>query len=425
MKRASGGSGLGIGRCFLWQRPPRHAANAFLGGDVLPFSSVVRAFASEAFSSASAPLRPLQFDDLSDEDKELHLSYLKRLEQRESRVQAKRKAKLDQMSSSLPSFLQKIEQSTGKRTFCRTATEIMQINIGLLCNQTCQHCHVESSPSRVAENMQARTIDRLLDLVEATPTLTTVDITGGAPELNPHFRRLILGARSRGITHIIDRCNLTVLLEAGQEDTAEFLAEQKVQVVASLPCYTFANVDMQRGSGVFQKSIQALKRLNELGYGKEGTGLLLHLVYNPLGPSLPAPQKALEEDYRRELRRHFSIEFNQLFTITNMPIRRFADFLMDTGRYEEYMRLLVDNFNPATVDALMCKNTVSISWDGRLFDCDFNQMMSTPLGAGRSKGSSIWEVDSLDFRGTPIATDKHCYGCTAGAGSSCGGALHQ
>jgi len=294
----------------------------------------------------------------------------------------------------------------------------LQINVGKLCNQACHHCHVEAGPKRT-EIMTAETAQRVLALLKATPSIQTVDITGGAPELNPNFRALVQESRRMG-KRVIDRCNLTVLFEPGQEMLPQFLAANQVEITASLPCYTETNVDQQRGKGAFEKSIRALRLLNDLRYGRNGSELILNLVYNPLGASLPPPQAKLEADYRRELRNHFGIEFNHLFTITNMPIKRFADFLFREGKHEEYLDLLANNFNPATVENLMCRSLLSIGWDGRIYDCDFNQMldMETP------KGKTIWDVENFtEFVCAGIATDRHCFGCTAGAGSSCGGSL--
>jgi len=269
--------------------------------------------------------------------------------------------------------------------------------------------------------MNEETFSRLKSLIQNSQDLQSIDITGGAPELNPHFRDLVSFARSRGI-EVIDRCNLTVLFEKGQEDTAAFLAKQRVQVVASLPCYSRDNVDKQRGNGVFEKSIKALRLLNQLGFGVEGSGLKLHLVYNPLGPSLPPEQRKLELKYKEELKEDFGISFNQLFTITNMPIKRFLDDLNRSGRLQEYMELLVSSFNSSAVDGVMCRNLLSVSWDGRLFDCDFNQMLDLGMSSDLSK--SIFEIESFDdFKNTNISVANHCYGCTAGSGSSCTGAL--
>ncbi|EIL99258.1 radical SAM protein [Rhodanobacter thiooxydans] len=301
----------------------------------------------------------------------------------------------------------------------RTRLEILQVNVGKLCDLACQHCHVEAGPGRT-EIMQAATVERILELLANAPGVHTVDLTGGAPELNPHFRTLVRGSRALGKT-VIDRCNLTVLFRPGQEDTAEFLAAQGVKVVASLPCYSKANVEQQRGQHVFDPSLRALHRLNALGYGRAGFGLELDLVYNPLGATLPPAQAALEATYRRELAEHFGIVFNHLFTITNMPIKRFLHLLEREGRYERYMQTLLDAFNPRAALGVMCRNLLSVSWDGELFDCDFNQALGLPLGGRRR---SLWEIDTLADAGHgPIAFADHCYGCTAGAGSSCGGSL--
>jgi len=308
----------------------------------------------------------------------------------------------------------------GLPPLARGPVTTLQVNVGRLCNIACHHCHVEAGPTRT-EIMPARVAQRVLALLERNPSVTTLDLTGGAPEMNPSFRDLVGGARRLG-REVIDRCNLTVFFEPGQEDLPAFLAAEGVQVVASLPCYTAGNVDSQRGRGVFDGSIRALRMLNELGYGQAGSPLRLDLVYNPLGPSLPPPQAELERQYRDELRRLFGIEFHRLLTITNMPIRRFAAMLDRLGKAEAYMSLLVNHFNPATVPGLMCRSLVSVGWDGRLSDCDFNQMLDIPLGAAPRR--TIEEVDDLaDLVGDRIATGRHCFGCTAGAGSSCGGAL--
>jgi radical SAM/Cys-rich protein len=304
----------------------------------------------------------------------------------------------------------------------RNSTTTVQLNVGKVCNQACHHCHVEAGPKRT-ERMSRSTIERALALLTRSPSIEVVDITGGAPELNDGFRRLVHASRSLG-KRVIDRCNLTVLLEPGMEGTAEFLASERVELVCSLPCYTADNVDRQRGNGVFDKSIRALQLLNRLGYGDEAGGLVLNLVYNPGGPSLPPPQQALEARYRIELREHFGITFDSLFTITNMPIHRFADELVRRNALSEYMSLLVNHFNAATVDGLMCRSLVSVGYDGKLYDCDFNQMLEMPLISGR-RAASIDDIESFDsMDGLRIATADHCYGCTAGAGSSCTGALH-
>lgn len=301
----------------------------------------------------------------------------------------------------------------------RRPFKTLQINVGKKCNQACHHCHVEAGPKR-KEMMDERTALRLIELLKGAPDIDTVDLTGGAPELNPHFSTLVRESRNLG-KQVMDRCNLTVLFEKGQENTANFLKEFRVQIVASLPCYTQENVDHQRGNGVFQKSIEALKLLNSMGYGKPATGLILNLVYNPGGAFLPGPQAELEQDYKKELKEHFGIEFNHLFTITNMPIHRFLKDLERSGEKDEYLTLLENSFNPGSVENLMCRDLISVSWDGYLYDCDFNQMLELPAGGRRR---SIWEIESLaELTSDTISIDDHCYGCTAGAGSSCGGAL--
>ncbi|MEO7273937.1 MAG: arsenosugar biosynthesis radical SAM (seleno)protein ArsS [Vicinamibacterales bacterium] len=325
-------------------------------------------------------------------------------------------------AAALPVFAATLRQHR-LPTLTREVVTTLQINVGRLCNLACHHCHVEAGPRRT-EIMPERVVDRLIALLDLNPTIAVVDLTGGAPEMNPGFRRLVIEARRRNL-RVIDRCNLTILLEPGYTDLPEFLAAQDVHLIASLPCYTAANVDHQRGLGVFDGSIAALKRLNGLGYGRGDSDRRLDLVYNPLGASLPPPQSALEGQYREELGRLFGIEFHQLLTITNMPIKRFATQLAQTGQTDAYMSLLVNHFNPATVPGLMCRSLVSVGWDGQLYDCDFNQMLDIPLGASRSTGvRTIWDIDTFDrLTGTRVATGQHCYGCTAGAGSSCSGAL--
>lgn len=304
----------------------------------------------------------------------------------------------------------------------RTSIDTVQINVGKLCNQACIHCHVDAGPKRT-EIMDRRTAELALELVKAAGA-QTVDITGGAPELNPSFRFLVKQARRDG-RRVMDRCNLTVLFEPGQEDLAVFLASMEVEVVASLPCYLAENVDKQRGRGVYEKSIEALQRLDALGYGQEGSGLVLNLVYNPVGAHLPPPQAKLEADYKRELGARFGIRFNHLYTLTNMPIARFAHMLQREGKLEAYLELLARAFNPATLDGLMCRRLISVSWEGFVYDCDFNQMLDLRLGNGRplrlGEISAAELVHHLAQRDIRVGT--HCYGCTAGAGSSCGGAL--
>lgn len=299
----------------------------------------------------------------------------------------------------------------------RVLPETLQVNMGKLCNQACLHCHVEAGPTRT-EKMERETFERLLLLIKNSPFLKTIDLTGGAPELNPFFKTLVATSRSLGL-EVIDRCNLTVLFEPGQEDTALFLKENKVRIIASLPCYSKENVDAQRGKDVFEKSIRGLRLLNSLGYGS--FDLVLDLVYNPIGPFLPPAQKKLEEKYRIELKELFGIDFNRLFTITNMPIKRFLDDLRRNNKLQEYMELLVNSFSPASGESLMCRSLISIGWDGKIYDCDFNQMLEIPIG---NKPKTIWDISSFDeLCKEPIAFANHCYGCSAGEGSSCTGVL--
>jgi radical SAM/Cys-rich protein len=299
-----------------------------------------------------------------------------------------------------------------------TAILVLQVNVGKLCNQTCRHCHVDAGPDR-REVMTRETVDACLDALAATD-IPTLDITGGAPELNPQFRWLVSQASALG-RHIIDRCNLTVLLVPGQQDLPEFLAQHRVEVVASLPCYLAENCDAQRGDGVFQKSIEALRRLNAVGYGVPDSGRVLTLVYNPVGPSLPPPQAALESAYRRELSSRYGISFTRLYTITNMPISRFLDDLLQTGKYDTYMQKLIDAYNPAAAAGVMCRTTLSVGWDGRLFDCDFNQMLELGVKPDLPQFIRDFQPDQLATR--EIVTGQHCFGCTAGAGSGCQGAI--
>lgn len=302
----------------------------------------------------------------------------------------------------------------------RRGVSTVQVNLGKLCNQACSHCHVDAGPTKKRENMGDKAIARLVHLLENSRNVSTLDLTGGAPELNPHFRHLVSVARARGL-EVMDRCNLTVLFEPDQEDTADFLARQGVHVVASLPCYSAVNVDRQRGDGVFVKSIAALQKFCSLGYGKPDSGLVLDLVYNPLGPFLPPSQKELEDDYRKRLFDDFQIVFNGLFTITNMPIKRFAADLKRQNAHAKYVALLEDNFNAAAAKEVMCLNMVSIGWSGSLHDCDFNQMLEVPF---QNSVQTIWDIESFDeLEGSHVRFENHCFGCTAGAGSSCKGAL--
>ena len=312
----------------------------------------------------------------------------------------------------------------------RTRPEVLQVNVGKLCNLTCVHCHVNAGPKR-KEIMKRATIDRVLDWL-ARSDIPTVDLTGGAPEMIPDFRYFVEQARALD-RHVIDRCNLTILREPGYEDLGDFLARHKVEIIASMPCYSAANVDAQRGNGVFDASIAALQRLNSSGYGVD-VDLPLHLVYNPAGPFLPAPQHELEADFKRELSAHFGIVFNQLYTLTNLPVGRFAAQLRHSGRLHEYMQLLIESFNPATIDGLMCRNTISVGWRGEVYDCDFNQQLGMqwvgrvgalrrPDAAARRPYLFLWDIDPGKIDNRAIVTGEHCFGCTAGAGSSCGGAL--
>jgi radical SAM/Cys-rich protein len=302
----------------------------------------------------------------------------------------------------------------------RRAVETLQVNVGYVCNQTCLHCHVNAGPTRT-ESMTRETADQVLAFLAASGA-TTLDLTGGAPELNPHFRHLVHGARARG-AKVIDRCNLTILFEPGHEDLAQFLAAERVEVIASLPCYTEELVDRQRGKGVYEKSVRAIRVLNELGYGREGSGLELHLVYNPQGPSLPPPQDKLEADYKRVLGEHFGIVFNRLFTIANMPIQRFGSTLVSKGQFNGYMELLRGAHRPENLETVMCRSVVSVDWQGYVYDCDFNQMLGLPLAAAGRKRTHLADVTGRDLSGNPIVVRDHCFGCTAGQGSSCGGAL--
>ncbi len=306
----------------------------------------------------------------------------------------------------------------GIRALSRKSPRTIQVNVGKLCNQACHHCHVDAGPRRT-ERMTRETAERVIEVLAASPRVETLDITGGAPELNPNFAMLVERARALG-RRVIVRCNLTVTLEPEMEWLVEFYRRATVELVCSLPCYTAENTDRQRGTGVFDKSIAALRNLNACGFGRGE--LRLDLVYNPVGASLPPPQAELEAQYRDELAHNFGIVFDRLLTITNMPIARFANQLRAGGNDSAYMSLLVNHFNPQTVDALMCRDLVSIGWDGRLYDCDFNQMLNIPLGAKAE--STIWDVEDVgELAGAHIATGSHCFGCTAGTGSSCGGAI--
>jgi radical SAM/Cys-rich protein len=302
----------------------------------------------------------------------------------------------------------------------RGRLDTLQLNVGYRCNQSCVHCHVDASPYRT-EEMSADVADLALTFLERQ-RIATLDITGGAPELNPHFRRLVTGARALGV-RVVDRCNLTVLEEPDQEDLAAFLAGEQVEVTASMPCYLEDNIDRQRGKGVFAKSIRALQRLNALGYGRDGSGLVLNLVYNPQGPSLPPPQEALEADYRRVLGDTYSIQFNHLFTLANMPIKRFGSMLAIKSELQDYLDLLRAAHADANLDHVMCRNLISVDWQGYVYDCDFNQMLNLPLTIGGRARLHLSDLFEADLTGNAIRVAGHCYGCTAGQGSSCGGAL--
>lgn len=309
-------------------------------------------------------------------------------------------------------------QAAGLAPLHATGITVFQINVGKLCNQTCRHCHVDAGPDR-QEIMTRETAEWCIQAL-ATTDIPTVDITGGAPELNPNFRWLVQEAHALG-RRVIDRCNLSVLLLPSQADLARFLADHQVEVIASLPYFRPSQTDAQRGDGVFEKSIQGLQLLNNLGYGKEGTGLTLNLVYNPVGAFLPPKQEAIEAQFRRELSRLYGITFTHLYTITNMPISRFLEFLIESGNYEGYMERLTNAFNPAAAAGVMCRYTLSVGWDGTLYDCDFNQMLDLPLDHGAPR--HIRNVDLSQLHTRRIVIANHCYGCAAGTGSSCGGAV--
>jgi len=328
-----------------------------------------------------------------------------------------------------PSFQVKILQNTAAIKFSAklkevylfplkpAEIEILQINLGKLCNQVCEHCHVDAGPDRT-EIMTKEVLNACIEAAK-NPTIHTIDLTGGAPEMNPNFRWFVTELYSLG-KQIIVRSNLTILTYKKYLDIPQFFKDNKVIVISSLPCYTKDNVDKQRGNGVFERSIKALQTLNELGYGQEGTGLELNLVYNPGGASLPPEQSALELDYKRELQELFNIQFNNLFTITNLPISRFLDFLLKENKYEAYMDKLIESFNPMAAESVMCRSTISVGWDGKLFDCDFNQMLE--LGVA-STSQNIKEFNNEQLKNRDIIFGQHCYGCTAGAGSSCQGSL--
>ncbi|MCG8328837.1 MAG: arsenosugar biosynthesis radical SAM protein ArsS [Chitinophagales bacterium] len=325
----------------------------------------------------------------------------------------------DLIDAKMPTFAQQLS-GLDKSPLRPTDIGIFQLNIGKLCNQTCAHCHVDAGPDRKEENMDRATLERCLEIIASVPTIHTVDITGGAPEMNPHFRWFVEEVSKLG-KKIIDRCNLTIIVANPKyNDLPAFFAKHKVEVVSSLPYFSKKRTDSQRGDGVFEDSIKALKMLNDVGYGKEGTGLTLNLVYNPSGAFLPASQASLEAEFKRQLKRKFDIDFNTLFCITNLPIARFLSYLLESGNYAEYMQKLVEAFNPATVDGLMCRNTLSISWDGYIYDCDFNQMLDLKV-ANPIQHINDFDAEAINNRN--IVINQHCYGCTAGAGSSCGGEI--
>jgi len=304
----------------------------------------------------------------------------------------------------------------------RRRLEILQINIGLRCNQACLHCHVNSNPTRW-EKMEAATLDLVIRFLQVNK-VAVLDITGGAPELHAGFRDLVIRARAMGV-HVIDRCNLTILQEPGQEDLHEFLADNQVEITASLPCYQQDNVDRQRGKGVYRTSIDALQKLNRLGYGHPHSGLCLNLVYNPQGAVLAPPQQALEADYKENLGREHGIVFNQLFTLSNMPIKRFGSTLVSSGKFNNYISLLKDAHQDQNLENIMCRNLVSVDWQGYVYDCDFNQMLGLPMKVNGFDRTHLSDLLNKDISGESITVRNHCYGCTAGQGSSCGGALTE
>ncbi len=328
----------------------------------------------------------------------------------------------DLMDEGFPLFSQRVEKA-GFAPLCATGIGIFQINIGKLCNQTCAHCHVDAGPDRKEEQMSKAHLEKCLEIIAANPDIHTVDITGGAPEMNAHFRWFVEEVSKLG-RKIIDRCNLTIIVANRKyHDLPAFFAKHKVNVVSSLPYFSKLRTDAQRGDGVFEDSIKALQMLNEVGYGKEGTDLELDLVYNPSGAFLPGSQRSLEEQFKRQLLNRYGIVFNKLFCITNLPISRFLEYLLESGNYESYMQTLVEAFNPGTISGLMCRNTISVSWDGYLYDCDFNQMLDLKVKPESSRHLDDFDMASL--RNREIVLNQHCYGCTAGAGSSCGGALAE
>jgi len=303
----------------------------------------------------------------------------------------------------------------------RHKLEILQVNLGYKCNQSCVHCHVNAGPTRT-EMMSRETVFEVVAFLNASGILK-LDITGGAPEINPHFRLLVKAARDLGVK-VVDRCNLTILEQPGQEDLAQFLSDHEIDVVASLPCYLEENVDRQRGKGVFESSIRCLRTLNRFGYGRRGSGLALNLVYNPQGPSLPPSQAVLEQDYRAHLADRYGVSFNELYVLTNMPIQRFGSMLISKGQFEHYMDVLKNAYQPQNLANVMCRNLLSVDWRGFVYDCDFNQMLGLPLSWKGKPRTHLRDLIGSDIAGNPIVVKDHCYGCTAGQGSSCGGALN-
>ncbi len=330
---------------------------------------------------------------------------------------ARRQREILESGSLFPSFELAL-QDGHCQPLAANGIDILQVNVGKLCNMTCRHCHVDAGPDR-REIMERQTIDACLEAIKVAE-IPTLDLTGGAPEMNPDFKYFVREAKQQGC-HVIDRCNLTILLANGFTDLPEFLAANQVEIVASLPCYMQENADAQRGDGSFHESIQALQKLNSLGYGRCDSGLMLTLVYNPTGTSLPPDQTNLENTYRHHLLEHYGIEFNRLFTITNMPISRHLEDLVDQGNYQTYMQKLIDAFNPAAAAGVMCTKMLSVGWDGNLFDCDFNQMLELPTVGPAPKHINEFDIGQLGHR--TIATGRHCFGCTAASGSGCLGAI--
>ncbi len=325
----------------------------------------------------------------------------------------------DVQDAAFPKFVDKTK-ALGYDTLTPKPIEIFQLNIGKLCNQTCAHCHVDAGPDRKEENMSRATLEKCLEIIGSVDTIHTVDITGGAPEMNPHFKWFVEEVTKLG-KKVINRCNLTIIMANKKyQELPAFFKKHKVHLISSLPYFSKSRTDSQRGDGVFEDSIKALQLLNEVGYGKEGTGLELDLVYNPSGAFLPAAQETLEAEFKRQLKRKYDIVFGSLFCITNLPVSRFLDYLLESGNYSEYMQKLVDAFNPMTVEGLMCRNTISVSWEGYLYDCDFNQMLDLKVAA---KGTHLDDFNVEELQNRSIVLNQHCYGCTAGAGSSCGGEI--